>query len=61
MMLNQPSIMDWIADSGASNHTMPDSGNVSVSHPPNSSMPSSIVVGNGYVLLVTSVGDTVLT
>jgi hypothetical protein len=60
MTLNQPAITDWIADSGASNHTTPDSGNFSVSHPPNSNMPSSIVVGNSSVLPVTSVGDTVL-
>jgi hypothetical protein len=60
MTLNQPTITDWIADSGASNHTTPDFGNVSVSHPPNSNIHSSIVVGNGFVLPVTSVGDTVL-
>jgi hypothetical protein len=60
MTLNQPTITDWIADSGTSNHTTPDSANVSLSHPPNSNIPSSIVVGNGYVLLVTSVGVTVL-
>jgi hypothetical protein len=33
---------------------------MSLSHPPNSNMPSSIVVGNGSILPVTSVGDTVL-
>jgi hypothetical protein len=60
MTLNQPAITDWIVDSGASNHTMPDSGNVSVSHPPNSNMPPSIIVGNGSVLSVTSISDTVL-
>jgi hypothetical protein len=60
MTLNQPIIMDWIADSGASNHTTPDSGNVSLSHPPNFNMPSSIIVGNGSVLSDTSIGDMVL-
>jgi hypothetical protein len=60
MTLNQPTITDCIADSGASNHTTPNSGNVSLSHPPNSNMPSSIVVGNHSILPVTSVGDTVL-
>jgi hypothetical protein len=60
MTLNQPAITDWIADPGASNHTTPDCGNVSVSHPPNSNIPSSIVVGNSFVLPVTFVGDTVL-
>jgi hypothetical protein len=43
-----------------SNHTTPDSGNISLFHPPNSNMPSSIVVGNGSVLPVTSVRDSVL-
>jgi hypothetical protein len=60
MTLNQPAITNWIADSGASNHTTPDSGNVSMSHPPNSNTPSSIVVGNGSILPITSVGNTVL-
>jgi hypothetical protein len=35
-------------------------GNVSLSHPPNSNMPSSIVVGNSSILPITSVGGTVL-
>jgi hypothetical protein len=60
MTLNQLTITDWITDSGASNYTTPDSGNVSLSHPPNSDMPSSIIAGNGSVLLITSIGDTVL-
>jgi hypothetical protein len=59
-MLNQLAITDWIADSSASNHTTSDSGNVSLSHPPNSNMPSSIVVGNYSILSVASVGDTIL-
>jgi hypothetical protein len=52
--------MDWVADSGASNHTTPDPGNISLFRPPNPIVPSSIVVDNGSVLPVTSVGDTVL-
>jgi hypothetical protein len=60
MTPNYPAITDWVADSGASNHTTPDFGNVSLSHPPNSDIPSAIIVGNSYVLLVTSVGNTVL-
>jgi hypothetical protein len=60
MTLNQLAITDWVTDSDASNHTTPDSGNVSLSHPPNSDMPSLIVVGNGSVLPVTSVGDPIL-
>jgi hypothetical protein len=60
MMLHPPALTDWVADSGASNHATPDSGNISLFHPPNSNMPSSIIVGNGFILPVTSVGDSVL-
>jgi hypothetical protein len=60
MALHPPALTDWIADSGASNHTTLDSGNISRVHPPHSTMPSSIVVGSGFVLPVTSVGDSVL-
>jgi hypothetical protein len=61
MTLQQPqSITEWIADSGASNHTTLDSGNISRFRSPTSNIPSSIVVGNGSSLPVTSVGDTVL-
>jgi hypothetical protein len=60
MTLNEPAITDWVIDSGASNHTTPDSGNVYLSRPPNFGMPSSTIVGNGSVLQVTYVGDTVL-
>jgi hypothetical protein len=60
MALHPPALTDWVADSGASNHTTPDSGNISRFHPLHSNMPSSIVVGNGSVLPVTSVGDSVL-
>jgi hypothetical protein len=34
-----------------------DTQRATVSHPPNSNMPSSIVVGNGSVLQVTSVKE----
>jgi hypothetical protein len=54
------SIIEWIADSEASNHTTPDSGNISRFRSPISTIPSSIVVGNGSSLPVTSIGDTVL-
>jgi hypothetical protein len=61
MTLQQPqSITEWIADSGASNHTTPDSGNISRYRSPTSTIPSSIVVGNGSSLPVSSVGDTML-
>jgi hypothetical protein len=41
-------------------HTTPSVGNISTLHPLVSSTPSSIVVGNGSSLLITSVGDPVL-
>jgi hypothetical protein len=59
-MLNQPAITDWVADSGTSNHTTSDSGNVSLFQPPNYIMPSLIIVGNDSILPITFVGDTVL-
>ena len=61
MALNPPAaVTDWVTDSGASNHTTPDIGNISLLHPPNSVYPSSIVVGNSSTLSVNSVGDSVL-
>jgi hypothetical protein len=48
-----------VADSGAMHHTTPPVGNISTLHPLASSNPSSIVVGNGSSLLITSVGDSV--
>jgi hypothetical protein len=50
---------DWVADSGASNHTTPYLGSIS-SPPPLAFHPHSIIVGNGSILPVTSVGDSVL-
>jgi hypothetical protein len=44
----------------ASNHTTSDVGNLTSVHPPTFTDPSSIVVGNGSALPVTSVGDSVL-
>jgi hypothetical protein len=60
MTLHPPALTDWVADFGATNHTTPNSGNISRFHPLHSNMPSSIIVGNGSILLVTSVGDSVL-
>jgi hypothetical protein len=62
MALHPPptSVQDWVADSGATHHTTPPVGNISTPRPLNSSNLSSIIVGNGYSLLVTSVGDSVL-
>jgi hypothetical protein len=51
---------DWVVDSGASFHTTPTTSSLLHSHPPHPSHPSSIVVGNGSTLPVTSVGTSVL-
>jgi hypothetical protein len=60
MTLNPLALTDLVANSGTSNHTMSDSGNISLFRPPNSAMPSSIIVGNGSILPITSVGDSIL-
>jgi hypothetical protein len=49
-----------VADSGATHHTTPSVDNISTLHHLASSNPSSIIVGNGSSLLITSVGDSVL-
>jgi hypothetical protein len=49
-----------VADLGATHHTTPSVGNISTLHPLASSNPSSIIVGNGSSLPITSVGDSVL-
>jgi hypothetical protein len=49
-----------VADSGATHQTTPSIGNISIPRPLNSSNPSSIIVGNGFSLPVTSAGDLVL-
>jgi hypothetical protein len=56
MELSYPNLTtDWVADSGASSHTTPYPGNIhSSAHPP------SIIAGNGSVLPITSVGESVL-
>ena len=60
MALTPPAVTDWVADSGASNHTTSDAGNLTSVRPTTSTDPSSIVVGNGSALPVTSVGDSAL-
>jgi hypothetical protein len=61
MTLTSPtSVSDWVANSGASYHTTPDAGILSSTSPAHPSLPSSIIVGNGSALPVTSVGDAVL-
>jgi hypothetical protein len=53
-------VTDWVADSGASNHTTLDASNLTSVHPPHINDPSSIIVGNESSLLITSVCDTTL-
>jgi hypothetical protein len=62
MALHPPptSVQDWVVDSSTTHHTTPSVGNIFTLHPLASSNPSSIVVGNGSSLLITSVGDSVL-
>jgi hypothetical protein len=49
-----------VADSSVTHHTTPSVGNISTLHPLASPNPSSIIVGNGSSLLITSVGDSIL-
>jgi hypothetical protein len=60
MALTPPVVTDWVTDSDASDHTTSDVGNLSSVRPSTSTDPSSIVVGNGSALPVTSVGDSAL-
>jgi hypothetical protein len=53
-------VIDWVADSCATNHTTPHPGHIFSPRPPSLAHPSSIVVGNGSALPITSVGDSVL-
>jgi hypothetical protein len=55
-----PPTTDWVVDSRASFHTTLTTSSLLHSHPPHPSHPSSIVVGNGSTLLVTSVDASVL-
>jgi hypothetical protein len=58
--LTHPAIIDWVADSGISNHTTSDVGNLTSIYSPTSTNTSSIIVDNGSALLVTSVGDSAI-
>jgi hypothetical protein len=60
MVLTPPAVTDWVANSSASNHTTSDVGNLTSVHPPTFNDPSSIVLGNGSALSVTSIGDSTL-
>jgi hypothetical protein len=53
-------VTDWVADSDTTNHTPPHPGHIFSPMLPSLAHPSSIVVGNGSVLPVTSVDDSVL-
>jgi hypothetical protein len=60
MTMVPPMVINWVADSGASNHTTLDVGNLTYVHSPHINDPSSIIVGKGSSLPVTSVDDTAL-
>jgi hypothetical protein len=60
MTLTLPPNMEWYMDTCANCHMTSDSGNLLTSQPPSSSHPTSIVIGNGSPLLVTSNGHTLL-
>jgi hypothetical protein len=53
-----PTVSDWVTDSDTSNHTTCSAGNLTSVQSPLPTDPSSIVVGNGSSLPVTSVGNT---
>jgi hypothetical protein len=58
MTLTPPPNTEWYMDSGASSHMASNSGILSHVFSPNYSTPTSIVVGNGSLLPVTSTGHT---
>jgi hypothetical protein len=60
MAMVPPAVTDWVTDFGASNHTIFSAGNLTSVRSPLPTDPSSIIVGNGSSLLVTSVGNTTL-
>jgi hypothetical protein len=60
MALTPPAVIDSVVDFGASNHTTSDASNLTSVRPATSTDTSSIVVGNGSALLITSVGDSAL-
>jgi hypothetical protein len=59
MMSRTPlaSLAEWYADSGASSHMTAHFGILSSPHPPSLFGPSSIIVGNGALLPITSIGS----
>jgi hypothetical protein len=61
MTLTLPPNMEWYMDTSADSHMTSDSDYLLSSQPPSSSSPTSIVVGNGSLLSVTSTGHTLFT
>jgi hypothetical protein len=51
-------VIDWVIDSGASNHITSSAVNLTSVRPPLPIDPLSVVVGNGSSVPVTSVGNT---
>jgi hypothetical protein len=60
MALTPPVFTNYVTDSGASNHTTSDAGNLTSVRPPTFTDPSSIIIGNRLALPATSVGDSAL-
>jgi hypothetical protein len=60
MALTPPAVTGWVTDSSASNHTTLNASNLSFVRPPTFTDPSSIIIGNGSALPITSVGDSAL-
>lgn len=61
-MLQPPNttVDGWVTNSDVSHHTTPSASKISTFHLLDSNDPSSIVVGNGFTLPVTSVGDPII-
>jgi hypothetical protein len=60
MALTPPMVTDWVMNSDTSNHTTLDTGNLTSVHPPTSTDPSPVIIGNGLALPTTLVGDSAL-
>jgi hypothetical protein len=60
MAMVPPTVTDWVANSDTSNHTILDVSNSTSVRPPHSNDSSSIIVGNGSSLLITSVSNMAL-
>jgi hypothetical protein len=55
--MTPPNSVEWYADSSAGSHMTAHSGILSSPRPPSLSGPSSIIVGNGSLLPITSIGS----